>query len=611
MCGIVGEFSEDYSLATVRHLTSLMVHRGPDDEGFWTDGVMYAVGFRRLAILDLAPTGHQPMVTEDGRYVLAFNGEIYNFQVLREQLTHQGVKFRSSGDTEVILYALALWGISALAKFNGMFALAFYDRLEQKLLIARDHAGIKPLYYLQGPRGLVFASQFDQIAAHPWGRASSVDLKGLALYLEFGYIPAPNGLLCGSHMLEPGTWLEIDAHYKIRTGTHFRFPAFKEPDLHGDEAVEATGAAVDAAVKRQLISDVPVGAFLSGGIDSPLVAAMIAKHAGSGFKAFTIRTLDPDMDESMDAAEYAREFGLDHVVAPITSNYALANVESILGAASEPVGDYSIIPTYLVSQLARREVTVSLSGDGGDEIFWGYATRFGRVLRHVPRFQQHHWLRLVGYGADRIFRPAEAVRDMRFATIGERYRAAHTYMPTPWIRRILPEVSSARPHLGLFEYDGFEAQEAAQCLRWNEYTGHLTRVLLKVDRASMAHSLEVRVPLLDKEVIETATRIDWRSCLSLETGLGKQPLRRVLARHTHFQTSAKKGFTIPLAQWFKGPLSDMLREMVLNRQSLLGVPVNRVQMQRFFTTFSTQQANYVTALWSLLALAYWEDHISW
>ena len=240
MCGICGELQLDdrpaRDEATIAHLSALMARRGPDDAGHWRDGAHAWLAFRRLAILDLSPAGHQPMLTPDGRYALVFNGEVYNFVALRAELERLGVGFRSTGDTEVVLQALVHWGTAALDRLNGMFALGFYDRRERSLLLARDHAGIKPLYYLRDDAGLFFASQYDQIMRHPWAAGRPVSADALGLYLRLGYIPAPRALLAGTHMLPPGAWLRFDGDGRCEQGTYYRFPVYQKPELRGAAA---------------------------------------------------------------------------------------------------------------------------------------------------------------------------------------------------------------------------------------------------------------------------------------------------------------------------------------------------------------------------------------
>lgn len=610
MCGICGELQigdqPARDEATIAYLSALMAQRGPDDAGHWRDGAHAWLAFRRLAILDLSPAGHQPMLTPDGRFALVFNGEVYNFAALRAELERLGVGFRSTGDTEVVLQALVHWGAAALDRLNGMFALGFYDRRERSLLLARDHAGIKPLYYLQGDAGVFFASQYDQIMRHPWavGRTASAD--ALALYLRLGYIPAPRALLEGTHMLPPGTWLRVAGDGRVERGTYYRFPLYQKPDLHGAAADEAVAAAVADAVRRQMISDVPLGAFLSGGIDSPLVVAEM-RRGGRPVRAYTIGAADDPADESGDAAAYARQLGVDHVLEQFTPDRALDWLDTVVGACSEPFADHSIFPTLLVSHLARRDMTVMLSGDGGDELFWGYAERFGSVLRSAPDFRAGHWRRSARWGAKRVLNVGQAHENLRARDIGDWYRQKHTRIAASWLSAVFENAPDWPGDFDLFAYDGWEPDATAQWLRWNEFVGHLSMVLLKVDRASMANSLEVRVPLLDREVIDVACRVDWRSCLDLSSGLGKLPLRHALARHTPTQTTAKRGFQIPMATWLRGPLREVFSDAFAGRHELLGLTIDRPALVDLLEEHVSGRADLSRALWTLLSLALWHD----
>jgi asparagine synthase (glutamine-hydrolysing) len=586
-------------------IVGLMARRGPDDEGRWSDGQHCAFAFRRLAILDLSDSARQPMLTRDGRFVLVYNGELYNFRELRRELEREGAKFRSTGDTEVVLHALAHWGRRALSRFNGMFAIGFYDTAEGRLLLARDHAGIKPLYYLLAPRGLVFASQYDQILAHEWSRESRKSPAALALYLRLGYIPAPYGLLEDTHMLEPGRWLEVSREGRVHSARFFEFSVCPEPSLSGGEAFEAVDAAVTAAVRRHLVSDVPVGAFLSGGIDSPLVAAKMRAVSNDEVLAFTIGTGGDRHDESSDAAAYARDIGVKHLVEHVTSDTALQMLDDVVAACGEPFADYSIFPTMLVSRLARRQVKVVLSGDGGDELFWGYYDRFASVLGKLtdqaepaenPRW---HLKRLLAGGS--------GAGDLRWpGSIGDIYRLKHTHLFEGWLKRILPDLPEWPADFSLFSYAGLEPDRTAQWLRWNEFAGYLTMVLLKVDRASMYHSLEVRVPLLDREVVETASRVDWRSCLDMRRKIGKLPLRHSLARHARHQTVKKRGFTVPMDAWLRGALRPVVEGALLGRREIAGLSLDRAAAREMFDRHLSGQANYEWPLWMLLSLALWE-----
>lgn len=611
MCGISGElqFNDGPARdeAIIAHLSDLMARRGPDDAGLWRDGARAWLAFRRLAILDLSPAGRQPMTTPDGRFALVFNGEVYNFVELRRELERAGVGIRSSGDTEVVLQALARWGADALDRFNGMFALGFYDRRERSLLLARDHAGIKPLYYLLGRRGIFFASQYDQILAHPWRDGLPVSADGLGLYLRLGYIPAPYAVLEQTHMLEPGTWLRASGEGRVERGVYYAFPTRTTPDLSGREAYEAVDAAVGAAVQRQMVSDVPLGAFLSGGIDSPLVAAKMRAAAGRPVRAYTIGTAGSPLDESADAAIYARQLGVDHVLEQFTPDDALDWLDDVVAACGEPFADFSIFPTLLVSQLARRDMTVMLSGDGGDELFWGYPERFGSVLSASADFRRSHRRRSARWAARRFTGRGDGHENLRWPTIGHWYRRKHMRLSESSLAALFSPLPPWPDAFDLFDYDGWEAGETADWLRWNEFTAHLTMVLLKVDRAAMHHSLEVRVPLLDREVIAVAARVDWRSCLDLTTNTGKQPLRWALARHVAHQTQAKRGFAVPMADWLRGPLRDVFQERVLSRREWLGLEVNQAALEKLWAEHLSGRVDLSRSLWTLLSLALWHD----
>lgn len=610
MCGICGEFQTiegpARNEATIAHLSALMAQRGPDDAGHWRDDWRAWLAFRRLAILDLSPAGHQPMLTPDGRHALVFNGEVYNFAALRRELEGMGVRFRSTGDTEVVLQALAHWGTDGLDRLNGMFALAFYDRRERTLLLARDHAGIKPLYYLLDRRGVFFASQYDQIMRHPWAAGRPVSAAGLGLYLRLGYIPAPHALLEGSYMLPAGEWLRIGDGGSIERGAYFRFPVDRKPDLRGAEAYEAVDAAVAGAVRRQMVSDVPLGAFLSGGIDSPLVVAKM-RASGRPVRAYTIGAAGDAADESADAAAYARHLGVDHVLEHFTPERALDWLDTVVSACSEPLADHSIFPTLLVSHLARQDMTVMLSGDGGDELFWGYAERFASVLRRAEDFREPYWRRSARWGAKRALNVGGGHPNLRARDIGDWYRQKHTRVPPAWLEAVFAGAPGWPADFDLFDYDGWQPDATARWLRWNEFVGHLSMVLLKVDRASMANSLEVRVPLLDREVLEVASRIDWRSCLDLESGLGKLPLRHALSRHVPAQTSAKRGFQIPMATWLRGPLHELFADTFAGRRELLGLRIDEPALGRMLAEHLSGQGDLSRGLWALLSLALWHD----
>jgi asparagine synthase (glutamine-hydrolysing) len=612
MCGIYGQLSFKNKIGTAdreecERAVAMMQRRGPDDEGIWTDSEACIFGFRRLSILDLSPAGHQPMLTRDGRFVLVFNGEIFNYKEIADDLKNEGFYPRSTGDTEIVLGAIVQWGKQALERFQGMFALAVYDKIAGKLLIARDHAGIKPLYYLITSNGLVFASQYDQILAHRWSRDLPVSSDGLALYLRMGYIPAPYAILQNTYLLEAGSWLEVDRRGDVQRGTFFEFPVSPEPDLKGEEAVDAVDDAVARAVRRHLVSDVPVGTFLSGGIDSPLVAAKMKSEMGNSPRAFTIGVTDPDMDESPDAREYARLLGLEHHWEMVTPDSGASLIEDAIESCGEPLADISIIPTMIVCKQARRHVKVMLSGDGGDELFWGYEGRLLSILRRSMDFRRPHWLRSMRWGMKKIFNIGNGYWNLRYPTIGKWFQEKHSRLTDGMLGTVFSEIPDWPESCRLFHYDGWEQKQTANWLRWNEFTAHLTMVLLKVDRASMYHSLEVRVPLLDKEVIQVALRTDWQSCLDVIQNTGKIPLRKALFRHVKHQSQMKRGFDVPLNQWLKGPLRPMLEDNLLQRKEILGIDFRRDGVKAMAERHLSGISDEAASLWNLLHLSMWEQ----
>jgi len=605
MCGIAGvlTFAPEVSACAgeLARSLALVARRGPDDTGVWSDGAYCMLGFRRLAVLDLSPAGHQPLVTDDGRYALVCNGEIYNFRALRERLRTEGIRVRSTGDAEVVLQSLVRWGVDALRMFNGMFALAFYDAQQRQLLLARDHAGMKPLYVRRGEDGLAFGSQYDQLAVHPWLPRDAVRPDALGLYLRFDYIPAPYALHTGTMMLEAGSWLTIDAGNREARGRFYDFPVDRVPDLRADEAFDAVDAAVTAAVRRHLVSDVPVGSFLSGGIDSPLVATLMQSMLDHPVPAFTLGLAGEAEDESEDARRYAREIGVEHIVVELTPSDAPSLVESACAACAEPFGDYSILPTLLVSRAARQRVTVMLSGDAGDELFWGYVSRAASVLDAARRFRHPPWRRRLQWAADR------RQHALLYRSLGDLFQSHHQFVGMADIEALFPELPALPADFTVFRFAGHEQDAAARWMRGVELGFHLPRVLMKVDRASMHPALEVRMPLLDLEVLDVASRVDWQTCLDLSRREGKRPLRHALARRLRYQTTAKRGFTVPMDGWMRGVLRPMFEDVVLARADLVGLPLNRRALRSLHRQHLDRTANHGWLLWRLLSLALWAD----
>jgi len=610
MCGIAGElrFTSKPGQGDWAKISELMIRRGPNDSGSWEDDRCNLV-FRRLAILDLSAAGHQPMVSVDGRYVLVFNGEIYNYQSLRKALEQKGCSFSSRTDSEVVLYSLIEWGCrEAVNRFNGMFALGLYDSHEKTLFLARDHAGIKPLYWMRHNEGIMFASQYDQVLEHPWSKDLPFSTAATSMYLHLATVPSPFAILENTFMLEPGSWLEVSRDGRIEKGYYYEFPYQNKPTLSGQDAMDAVDEAITNAVKRQLVSDVPIGAFLSGGIDSPLVCAKMQAACSTRMRAFTIGTGGDITDESEDAIRYAKEIGIDQTVKHVDPRDAINMLDDVIKSCGEPFGDFSIFPTLLVSKLAREEFTVMLSGDGGDELFWGYANRFASIMNNAQDFRKSWRHRRLVRIPRRILGLAQRPSSYH-KTIGEWQRDKHTRLPKQWMQKVFPDKPEWPQEYTDYDYSGYDADETARWIRRNEFISHLTGVLLKVDRASMYNSLEVRVPLLDREVIDVASQVDWKDCFDLNKQIGKIPLRKSLNRHINHQTTAKKGFAPPMGEWLRTSLRQTFEEKLLTRDSLGGIPFNRNEMYAMYKAH-LEGKNMGWGLWPLLSFALWHDNFS-
>lgn len=609
MCGFVGTVGRrplaDHVVAATRGLAGLMARRGPDDEGHLVDPHV-ALGFRRLSVLDLSAAGHQPMESPDRRWALVFNGEVYNHPELRAALTAEGVRFRSTSDTEVVLWALIRWGTDALIRFDGMFALALVDRAERSVLLARDPMGIKPLYWLDHAEGLVFASQYDAVVRHPWCERQRLRADVAALYLRFGYVPSPYGIVEGTGQVPAGSTLRWTAAAGAVTHTFAPWPDAAPPLLRGEAAQERVHRAVQDSVRRQLVADVPVGTFLSGGIDSPLVTAVGRQELDRPIPSFTIGSDHPAFDEADQARIYAEHLGVQHTLRTITEADALALYDDVIDAYGEPFGDYSAFPTMLVSRLAREQVTVALSGDGGDELFMGYP-RMWTVLRWRRLFHLPPLARRVVRKAltpRPAWRPPEGAT---FPTIGAMVENIHTVLGGGGLGRVAPGLGSPPADFDLYRLDDVpDEADLAQWLRRNEVLGHLEKMLVKVDRASMHESLEIRVPLLDRDLVEAAVAVDPAACMA--PGLGKLPLRRELARHVPAAdiSAPKMGFGVPLGDWLRAGLADRFTDRVVEHPVVLGDAFDAGGI-RALVAEHRAGADHTQPLWNLLSLQEWAD----
>ena len=635
MCGVTGFLdrrdggSAPAMEAAVRAMADRLRHRGPDDAGNWADEAAgIALGHRRLSIVDLSPAGHQPMASASGRYVICFNGEIYNFRDLRGELKAKGRRFRGHSDTEVMLAAFETWGVlGALKRLIGMFAFALWDRQERVLMLARDHLGIKPLYWAASDGLFLFASELKAFRAHPRWRPT-IDHDAVAAYLRFGYVPAPHSIWREARKLPPGTLLTLRPGAEPEIVPYWSFAEVDASpiEMNDEEATEALDALLRDAVRRQMVADVPLGAFLSGGIDSSTVVALMQAQSDRAVKTFAIGFNEAGYDEAPHAKAVARHLGADHTELYVTSDQALGVVPHLTEWYDEPFADSSQIPTYLVSKLARQYVTVTLSGDGGDESFGGYNRYFYGVqlwnkIRRIPlpvRGLISHAVTTVPTGVWDVAGHVIPVR-RRPALFGDKMHKAAQALTLSRSESVYRRLVSQWHEPNELVIGGTEPKG----LLWDEtlkdtvpdffsrmqYLDTLTYlpddILTKVDRASMAVSLESRVPLLDHRVVEFARRLPHR--MKERGGKGKWLLREVLGRYVPrgLIERPKMGFGVPIDQWLRGPLMDwadaLLSPAAIARHGLL----RPEPIQAAWTAHRSRAQNMQYPLWTVLMLQDW------
>lgn len=622
-------------------MTAALRHRGPDDEGFWIDAeAAVALGHRRLSIIDLSPLGAQPMRSPSGRFTISFNGEIYNFRALRAELAGCGVRFRSASDTEVLLAAIEEWGLRrALERSRGMFAFALWDAAERRLWLTRDAFGEKPLYYGQLGNALVFGSELKALRAHSLWRGD-IDAQALSWLLRYQYIPAPQSVFRGIYKVMPGCALAVRAQgggFQLEEVRYFE-PAFIAPSgpspPREEELLEQVSAALADSVRLQMVADVPVGAFLSGGIDSSLVVAEMQAASTQPVRTFSIGFHEAEFDEAPYAREVAARLGTRHTELGVTPRDALELIPRLPEIYDEPFADSSQIPTALVSRLARREVTVSLSGDGGDELFGGYL----RYLEVADRWRKIQgpsgmWMRALARTIARLpagvlspfmpplraasrgrLRSPQRIKERTYAWTAATFSDLYDAMTSCWqpADRVVIGASPSQ-RIGAGAARGAQrGGSAADLLAHMMYTD--TRrylpddILVKVDRAAMAVSLETRVPLLDVEVARSAWRIP--AAMHMRDGRGKWVLRRLLERHLPRELfdRPKSGFAMPVGKWLRGELREwadaLLDPARLRREGYLLAP----KIERRWQQHVRGQADWSSHLWSVLMFQAWLEN---
>jgi asparagine synthase (glutamine-hydrolysing) len=610
ICGIVDPSGVERDV--LNRMTSVLQHRGPDDDGCRIAGGV-GLGFRRLSIIDLE-TGNQPISNEDGSVWTVFNGEIYNFRELRSQLEQQGHRFATNADTEVLVHLYEEEGRRCVGRLNGMFAFAIWDERRRVLLLARDRFGKKPLYYFQTPRGLVFGSELKALLQHP-SCPAEIDRDALAQYLAFEYVPAPSSILAGIYKV-PAAHMLVWEDGRVSLERYWQLPfAPDEPPRPMDEYVEEFRALLRAAVGRRLISDVPLGAFLSGGIDSSsVVAAMSELMPRHDVKTFSVGFSERSFDESTHAREVARFFGTDHRETTFTAQVLLDVLPEVAALLDEPFADPSVLPTYVLSRFTREHVTVALGGDGGDELLAGYPTfpaDHAAQLYRVPRAVHE---RVVVPLVDRLpVSTANFSTDFKIKRFVRGLGYPDDVRHAAWLGALTPEEQRtvlrepahdpyARVRAVLADAPG---DRVARLVHLYAHTYLTDDILVKVDRASMGCSLEVRAPFLDVELVEFLGRVP--SNLKLR-GFRTKHLLKLAFRDVlppGIADRPKKGFGVPVAQWLKSDLRSTLEEELaperLRRQGLF----EPAEVQRLVQEHVRGRRDHRKPLWTLLMFQLW------
>jgi len=624
MCGITGFVGPKClpdARAIVERMTATLVHRGPDDQGTYVDRGT-ALGVRRLGVIDLE-TGHQPVSNEDGTVWVVQNGEIYNYRALRDRLLQLGHVFRTRSDTEVIVHAYEAYREDCVSHLDGMFAFAVWDTRQRTLLLARDRMGEKPLYYHAGHEAFVFGSELRALLPHP-AVPRQLDLASLARYLDFEYIPTPHSILAGIEKLPPGHVLTVSPDGKPQVTRYWDLSFAADPSVSEPEWQEALLHQLEASVRAQLVSDVPLGLFLSGGVDSSAIVALASRTlAGRRVKTFSLGFTEPSYDERPFARAVANFCGTEHTEV----NFSAADAEGLLESAGdlldEPLVDGSFLPIYRLSQSARSEVTVVLSGDGGDELFCGYPTfqadRAARLMQRLPRVVR----RATAVGVERL-KPSPRYGSVE--SLLKRFFRALPYSPeirtqlllgglTPVERSTLlsPTVRAACARVDSYEEltassTALPSLDPLDGLIYQHCKGYLAdQNLVTVDRASMACGLEVRAPFLDRPLVELAGRIP--STLKLKGWRTKHILKRALRGLVPdaILVRRKQGFGVPLGPWMRGPLRGALEARLASEEVARIGLFDAGATRQLVAEHVSGARNHQKILWGLLMFNVWRE----
>jgi asparagine synthase (glutamine-hydrolysing) len=619
MCGIAGYLTRASGLdlpVTLRRMANAISHRGPDDEGFFESGSsdgQYCIGLahRRLSIIDLS-TGHQPMGNEDSSVQIVFNGEIYNFKLLRDELIALGHTFATHSDTETIVHAYEEWGTACVERFNGMFAFAIWDANKQRLFLARDRFGKKPLYFRQTDETLVFASEVKSLLRFP-GSAAMVNKDAIWDYFAYRYVPAPATLFDGVRKLMPGSWASWEAG-SLTEQTYYRPPdgALRSNSSVSADPVGAFLVQLDRSVEMRMGSDVPFGAFLSGGLDSSAVVGLMSRHSNLPVKTFAVGFAESEYSELEYAKEIATQFGTEHHELTVSADQLMEHLPALIRFRDAPVGEPSDIPIYLLACEAARSVKMVLTGEGADEFLGGYPKhvyeRYAGLYQHIPGLLRHEFIaplvRALPYGFRRtktaianfsISDPKERLPRW-FGALSNADRLALVAMPTP----------TAEPMMRTARFDTAPGNTALRNMLYFDQTSWLPDNLLeRGDSMTMAASLEARMPFMDYELVEFASQLpdEWRVRGRTTKYILREAMKRMLPNS--ILNRPKVGLRVPVNEWFRGSMKDYLRDHLLGSDSKTLEYFHKLVLERLLSEHINGRQNHEKVLWSLLNLELW------
>ena len=629
MCRIAGAFSINENEIVpdhIQYMRDTMVNGGPDDAGLWINYTRnIGFGHRRLSIIDLSSAGHQPMHTDCGRYTICYNGEIYNFREIREELERKGVNFRSDCDTEVLLHAFSCYGINCLSRFHGMFAFAIWDEEEATLTLARDRIGVKPLYYSLQNGIFFFGSELKAIMAHP-RFDKKLSNRGLELFLEYSYIPHPYTILEDTNKLGPGQWLTVNKHGTIESGTWWSLKDRVVEDFDWDDktAVEdELEMRLMRSFERRMVADVPVGLFLSGGIDSSLLLALLSRNSGRQLKTFTIGFNESEYNEADHAQKVASAFNSDHHELYLEPDRGLEIIDQLSTVWDEPFGDNSAIATYLVSEFAVQHVKVALSADGGDELFCGYP-KYWLTKQRVASIRNYQLLcRMLAYTPSFVLE-----------TAGRNF-FGNKLLKIKDLMRHFPDIDKNTFIYGQHVFSQFQLEKLhqrdyiggglPQGELWDAFPSddpltrmmavdlcsyHVDDIHVKVDRATMHNSLEAREPFLDQEIVEFAFGMPSTYKLpDNDPNKSKNILRKILYKYVDKSIieRPKMGFGVPLDRWLNNELKTMV-DALLNPSKLKSQEIfNPTYVSQILLSFKKKPKQELSKVWNLLVFQMWYE----